>query len=433
MQIRKSLFPGLLILASGGFVVFSLSRGQDRSAAPVSAPAKSDTSPAGALPPSLPTAPQQATRDFSKLPPLQQQMYLSAQRGADWLCRTNQTDGRFLHGYLPALKAPLEGDHYLRQAGAAFALARVARFLGQESYAAVARQAVLTLLLETTTDPQDPHARHTTLPPLLINPLGAAGLLILAIHELPSPGEDLLEQAEQLCVFIRKQQRTDGALDYAESGSQAENDPDGINYYPGEALYGLMRSQQYRPAAWKTEIVRKALPYYRSWWRTHKSLSFVPWQTAAYAEAYLLTREQPFADFVLDMNDWVCGFQHIQLDPHHPLWLGGFRESAEGSPMMGAPQVTSACYAEGLAEACRVARQAGDRNRYQRYREALELCLQFLTTLQYTEANTQHFADWYRPVLVGAFHASHQDGNLRIDYTQHAVSALVQYLVSGEW
>jgi hypothetical protein len=29
---------------------------------------------------------------------------------------------------------------------------------------------------------------------------------------------------------------------------------------------------------------------------------------------------------------------------------------------------------------------------------------------------------------VGGFHASHQDGNLRIDYNQHAVSTMVQYL-----
>jgi hypothetical protein len=355
-------------------------------------------------------------------------MYLSAQRGADWLCRTNQADGRFMHGYLPALKAPLEGDHYLRQAGAAFALARVAHFLDQKRYAAVARQAILTLLLETTTDPQEPHVRHTTLPPLLINRLGAAGMLVLAINQLPSPGDDLLEQSEQLCAFIRKQQRIDGALCYADPAAQAEIDPEGINYYPGEALYGLMCSQQYRPAAWKTEVVRKALPYYRSWWRAHKTMTLVPWQTAAYAEAYLLTKEQAFAEFVCEMNDWVCGLQYTQLDPHHPLWIGGFRETTGGNSISSAPQVTSACYAEGLAEACRMARQAGDRNRNQQYREALERALQFLTTLQYTEANTQHFADWYRPVLVGAFHASHQDGNLRIDYTQHAVSALVQYL-----
>jgi hypothetical protein len=423
MDLRKLLFPSLLALAGASLAVFSLGRGQDRSAAGAAARANLGSSSS-----SLPVAEQPVKAEFTKLPPLQQQMYLSAQRGADWLCRVNQADGRFIHGYLPALRTPLEGDHYVRQVGAAFALARAARFLGQDRYAAVARQAVLTLLLETTIDPRDPKVRYTTLPPLLINRLGAVGLLILAINELPSPGADLLEQSEQLCAYIRKQQQSDGALGYSEPSAQAEIDPQGIDFYPGEALYGLMRSQQYRPASWKTEVIRKALPYYRAWWRAHKNLALVPWQTAAYSEAYLGTKEQQFADFVIEMNDWLCEHQHTQLDPRHPLWIGGFRESVDGDASDSAPQVTSASYAEGLADACRVARQVKDQARYQRYREALERCLQFLNTLQYTEASTQHFADWYRPVLVGAFFASHHDGNLRIDYTQHAVNALVQYL-----
>src|SRR5262249_16850868 len=49
-------------------------------------------------------------------------------------------------------------------------------------------------------------------------------------------------------------------------------------------------------------------------------------------------------------------------------------------------------------------------------------------TLQYTAGNTQHFAEWYQRELAGAFHASHQDGNLRLDYTQHALGALLHYL-----
>jgi hypothetical protein len=101
---------------------------------------------------------------------------------------------------------------------------------------------------------------------------------------------------------------------------------------------------------------------------------------------------------------------------------------ADGKPVAAPPQISSAVYAEGLAEACRVARQAGDVKHFQRYRETLERCLQFLATLQYTEANTRHFADWYKPTLLGAFYASQQDGNLRIDYTQHAVCAMAQYL-----
>ena len=84
--------------------------------------------------------------------------------------------------------------------------------------------------------------------------------------------------------------------------------------------------------------------------------------------------------------------------------------------------------AESLAHACRVAREAVDVKRHERYTTALEHCLQFLTTLQYSEASTQHFKETYRERLLGGFHASLQDGNLRIDYSQHALSALVLYL-----
>jgi len=241
----------------------------------------------------------------------------------------------------------------------------------------------------------------------------------------------LLKQSEELCNYVRKQQQADKSLCYTDNpgdGASVAEEPDGVNHYPGEALYGLMLSQRYRPAGWKTDVVRKAAAYYRPWWRAHKNMPFVSWQTAAYTEAYLRSKDAAFADYLNEMNDWICDLQFAPLDPRHPLWGGGFMGWSDGKASAAAPQVDSAAYAEGLAEACRVARQAGDVRRHQRYRDALERCLQFLTTLQYTEANTQHFADWYRPALLGGFYASHQDGNLRIDYTQHAVSALVQYL-----
>ena len=55
--------------------------------------------------------------------------------------------------------------------------------------------------------------------------------------------------------------------------------------------------------------------------------------------------------------------------------------------------------------------------------------LQFLGTLQYTEANTQHFAEWYRQsLLLGGFFASNTNGTLRLEATAQAVAALVPYL-----
>ena len=272
--------------------------------------------------------------------------------------------------------------------------------------------------------------RCTKHPSLLVNRLGAAGLLVLAINELPAPQADLLEQSEQLCNFIRLQARADGSLSYTDDAdtSKAADDPDGFNYYPGEALYALMLSQRHHPVAWKTDLVRKAVAFYYPWWRQHKNLAFVPWQTAAYAEAYLATKEQIFADCVNEMNDWVCELQYTQLDARHPEWRGGFRNWVDGHKVESAPQIGSAIYAESLVEACRVARQAGDVKHFDRFNNSLGECLPFLALLQYTEGNTSHFEENYRKRLFGGFFASHQDGNLRIDYTQHAVSAMVLYL-----
>jgi hypothetical protein len=183
-----------------------------------------------------------------------------------------------------------------------------------------------------------------------------------------------------------------------------------------------------RPADWKLDLVRKSAAHYRPWWQAHRSLTFVPCTTAACAGALRLTRESGYAEMVFAMNDWLCGQQYDQIDPRRLAWYGGFKGWANDRPVEEPPGVGSAACAEALAEACRVAHETGDVARHNRYREALERCLQFVVTLQYTEATTQHFADWYRPRLVGGFHATHEDGNLRIDYAQHAVSALVQYL-----
>jgi hypothetical protein len=426
MRSPRLIGPLFLLAIGSAFLTWSLIWGQER---PVSYTVPAVT-PLPARPavvaPTAEAGIARPARDVTKMPLLQQQMYRSAMRGADWLFRANSSDGRFRPGFVPALKTVLDGDHYLRQAGAAFALARSARFCGDARYSARARQSVLLLLADTAVDPANPGLRSTTLPPAAVNRVGAAGMLVMAIHELPTPAEDLLQQSDQLCNYIRSRQQADGSLAF-EEGKTA--DMEGANLYPGAALYGLMLSQRQRPAAWKTEVLRKAFAYYAPWWRAHKNGAFVPWQSAAYTEAYLLTKEPAYGEFVKEMGDWVCDLQYPLLDPQHAPWGGGFMQWSGGHAVASAPGVDSAAFAEALAESCRVARISGDVAHYTRHREALERCLQFVTRLQYTEANTQHFADWYRPTLVGAFYASLQDGNIRIDYSQHAVCALVQYLL----
>jgi len=380
--------------------------------------------------PPIPQVQRAAKRDSSKLSLLERELYLAGQRGAEWLQRANRPDGRFVYGYVPALRMPMEGDHYLQQVEATFALARSSRYYQDDKAAALARQAMLTLLEETrldgTSGQKGAGIRFPMMPSALVNRLAASGMLVLAIHELPHPADDLLGKSAELGNYLRTQQRADGSfmLDLDQHSPPAVEIA-AICYYTGPAMSALMRGG---PAPSKAEAIRKANGFYARWWREHKNMGMIPWHTAAYAEAYLVTKESVFADTVFEMNDWLCGLQYSQLDPRRPQWRGGFKSWRDGREIAEPPEAVSAVYAESLVHACRVARQAGDVRRWQRYKEAAERGLQFLTTLQYTDANTQHFASWYRPALLGAFHASHQDGNLRLDYASRSVAALVVYL-----
>ena len=415
MRARLAPLACLSVLGSAGFVMLSLTRGQESlPVAPVATPAK----PVAITPPG-----RKPSRDWSKLQEHQRPFHASAAAGARWLALQSTVKGRFVPGVVPALGVPLERDYPLRQAGAAFALARAARYFDDATQAARATQAILTLLEDTALD-TGTKVRRSTLPPQVANPLAMAALVVLAINELPAPGADLLAASEQLCNYVRSQQRPNDALDGGKAGA---DDPDAASY-PGLALYALMRSQRHRPAAWKTALVRKSLPYYLAGWRQHRERDSVCWLTAACAEAFLRTKDKTFADMAFEMNDWLCSLQYERLDPRHPRWWGGFMSCTGGRPAGDAPDIWSALCAGSLTEACRITRQLPDLPRHDRYTQALETCLRFLLTLQFSEADTQHFADWYRQRLVGAFHGSHQDGNLRLDYTQHAVAALVQYL-----
>ncbi len=425
----------VLVFAVGGLATWSLTRGQSPPEPPSGAdPAPPAAAPAGDPPPLIPSVPTQPTDAASGGSALRNQIDFSARRGAEWLFRMNTVKGRFLPGFLPSVNAVMDTDDFRSQAGAALALARAARYTGDKNYAARATQAVLALLDDTVAEPDsaDPAViqRHLPLPSSAEIRLGAAGMLIAAINELPGVPDDLLKKSEELCAYLHKQQQADGSLKCSEGDGAAPPD-DRARSIAGVVLYGVMRSQAHRPAAWKVDMIRKALAHYAPNWRANKNnMVLIRWQTAAYTEAFLLTKEKPFADFVWEMNDWLCQQQQERLDPRHPEWLGGFVADPAGRGASG-PDISSALCAESLADACRVAHESADLPRHRHYTAALELGLQFVMTLQYTDANTQHFTPLYRQrMLVGGFHGSPRDGDLRLEFTQHAVCAMVQYLTS---
>src|SRR5262245_35133320 len=133
--MRLRIVASLPLLA--GVVLLSLSQAQDRPPQPPVPPPVAPGTPERTARPAPAVVPVAADLlDLAKLGPLQKQLALCGMCGADWLSRMNGPNGFFLSGWEPSLGVPLEGDHFLRQAGAAFALARAARLTGEDRYAA---------------------------------------------------------------------------------------------------------------------------------------------------------------------------------------------------------------------------------------------------------------------------------------------------------
>jgi hypothetical protein len=388
-------------------------------------------------PPAPPVSPETPLAQFEPLaafPQSTQTAVRSSVHAAHWLTRMNQPQGRFQFGYRPALRQPLEGDHNLKQARAALALAQAARFTGDRRQIAVASQAVLSLLAITKIDPADPNCRMPVVSSMTCNRVGFAAVLALCIYELPGADEKLLAEAERLCEFLHRQLRVDGSVHYVDGPNDLSTkvDPAGANEFPGTALHALALSQRAAPAAWKTEALAKGLEHYRAWFKANPHPMLAATLTPAFAELHLQTKSDDAASAVFEMNDWLIGMQYAAGDPRHPLWAGGFKTVAGGHMVESEPGCECGAYVQSLAYAYRLANTRMDPNRAARCKQTLYDAVQFLAGLQYTEANTRHFENGFRAsVLLGGFYFTPTDGNLRIDSTAWALTGMLRFLASG--
>ena len=379
--------------------------------------------PPGLLP-AVSVKPAESAREIDKLPPELRGHFVSAQRGMEWLQRHLQLDGKFTPGFLPALAAKTDSDPLQPQIEATATLIRAAVYFKDEQGLTLGKQALLRMLQETMVDPRQPGLRFTSAPDLFVNRLAASGGLLRAIHELPNPPADLVEQGEELANYILSRRRADGAFQFEDEALRA----DLTQTCTGPALAGLIRGDKRKDNV-RLEALAKACPVHILAWREGKSPTMLADHAAAYADAFVHSGANGFAQAVFELSDWALS-QQLPSDPRQPLTAGGFITWRDGKATTLPPDATSAQFVVCLAAGCRTARQAGDAQRHERYRRALDASMRFLGTLQYTESRVLHFADGFRPWVYRGFFNSHQDGNISLQNHQLIVRALVDGLRS---
>lgn len=350
---------------------------------------------------------------------------------ANWLTRMNQSNGRFIYGFNPALRQPLSRDHDLHQARAALAMAQLSKFSGDEKQSAIASQAILTLLASTRLDASDAACRVPVHSSLVCNRVGFAATLALAIYSLPGADAKLLTQAEQLTEFLHKQCRSDGSVHYTDGtiDNSIEADPAGVNEFPGLALHAIAASNRYRQMPWKQESVQAGLAYYQAILENRPNPLLAASLTPAAADLYLQSRIAAMAAKVFELNDMVCRFQIPGNDARLPQCMGGFRTVVNGQQTDVPSGPETGIFLQSLSLARQVARLAGDLDRHAKFRGASLDALHYLSELQFVETNTRHYENSFRAnMLIGSFHLSPTDGTIRIDATATAISGILQLL-----
>lgn len=232
--------------------------------------------------------------------------------------------------------------------------------------------------------------------------------MILALVDSQRPEKNQL--ARDMGDAIVAVQRQDGS--YSTDFEKDTNDA--IEYYPGEAMLALIKLYESTNDSRYLKSVDRAFPYYRTFWQEHKNSAMIPWHTQAYYLLYQNTKDLKIPEFVFEMNDWVIDNYQLLSCPNKEM-VGGFPKND--------PRNLTGFMLEGLVDAYALAEEVNDKPHTNKYKNSVDLARGFVLRSQYTKADS--FTLKHPTRAIGGFKASLKDPRVRVDYTQHAVMALI--------
>jgi hypothetical protein len=366
-----------------------------------------------------PAGPTPATAMRPQPPPPATPVSLLAacREGGDYLVRHQHADGRFDYIYDAATDQVGSGYNILRHAGACYALAELYQATKDRRYLDASRRGI-DALLETARPPRAEHrgAKFEAVASDGEAKLGGSALAVLAIlkWQEASGASPWTERARHLGSFLLFQQEANGRFRstyLVEGGDERDFES---RYYPGEAVLALARLARVdrdpkwlraaeRGAAWIVDV------------RDAKATEPPPdqWLVMSLDELHRATGKRTYADASLRIADAIVRAQ--RTEPEAGDLLGSFAPSARSTP--------ASVRGEALVAACAVARRLKTSDAP--YFAALERLWGFLRRCQITG---EAAASLPRPAAAsGGFRSSLEDWKVRIDFVQHAVSALLGY------
>ncbi len=354
----------------------------------------------------------------------------------DRLVSSQLDSGAYLYQFHPfTLRDSGLEMNLVRQAGCTYGIAATAAAAAKGARRTVLRdsavRSVNLLLGFGTTSPQGRFYIATRDDrPARDGALGAVALLLLALQfgELPST---FASARERLTASILAAQDGDGSFHCDLRSDHDDRHTTKQNFYPGEALLALTyEAERGRPGC--AEAIARSFPWYRDHFRRAPATAFVLWHVDTWRRAHALAERgllpgvapEACASFVFEMVDWILRIQYPETT--RPAdFAGGF------SPDATTPGFSSSTYAEAVIRGYALATSLGDAEqaRAERYRAASVSAVRFLFRLQIVEEMAPLFRN--PRLTVGGTTASLRDFNIRNDFDQHTITALLAALEAG--
>lgn len=346
---------------------------------------------------------------------------------AGWMAANLQPDGRMVYLYWPSRGEESTGNNEIRQWMATVALIREAQSRQDTNLLDRAEQNIRFNLARSFRTDANGHGQIVEGQGVV--KLGAVALACLALVEHPNRARFAEQEAA-----LRK---TVDAL-WSPSGEfrtfwSPTNRTDNVNFYPGEALLlWATLFEQSRDADLRRRI-EASLRFYRTWHRANRNPAFVPWHTQAYFKLWSVTRSVEVQDWIFEMNDWLLGVQQWEEQRAFPDTMGRFYDPDRP---FGPPHASSTgVYLEGLIDAWRLAREAGDAGRQERYRQAIIRGLRSVTQLAFLDEADLFYVS-KRDRARGGVRTTVYDNAIRVDNVQHnlmAIQKILAYLPGSDF
>ncbi len=352
----------------------------------------------------------------------------AAASGGRNLAKGISGSGKYSYLYYPGADRLDKAYNIVRHAGTTYSLFQIYKATGDPEFKNAGLKALK--FIEDYINVPEQHPDISLLTFKNRSDLGSNALLTLALLEMPDSllkeNPKYRELLDRLGAALLAFQMEDGSFykKYKEVKKQTPPKKQPI-YYPGETFLAFVRFYEKTKEQKYLDAAVKAANYQIDDFEK----TGIPdnWAIQAYSRMYRQKPNDKYAKACFDMADELLTHQYGTFKTGkvpQPDFFGGFDNSR---PPRSTP---AASRTEAITEAYDLAAFRQNRAQVERYGKAIMAAYWFILNQQYREENSYWLKAPHR--AMGGIKGSPIANDIRIDYTQHTITAILHGLHVGE-